>query len=149
MALLVQHVGAKSQARPAVHGGRVRLGRLPMSLLLYLLLLRLLLLMRRKPRIGQTVPLRYHRRQLRHHIKALIDIFDVLDTAVSTVQRFIELRRRCYITAASTGMMSTSIGCCFSGVGTNSYADHLFVWPMLKDVTDFVTLLLDRSILIS
>ena len=60
VALLVQHVGAKSQARPTVHS-IVRLGTLSVSLLL----------LSNEPCVRHAVPLRYHWRQLRHIVITL------------------------------------------------------------------------------
>ena len=53
VALLVQHVGAQSQACPAIHGSIVHLGGLSVSLLLL-----------SEPCVRHAVPLRYHRRKL-------------------------------------------------------------------------------------
>ena len=108
MALLVQHVGTQSQARPAVHS-IVHLGGLSVPLLCV-----------RKPRVRHAVPLRYHRRQLRH--------------IVITLQCFILL------------LCCVADSC---GVDRGRNADNLFVRPMLKDVIDLVILLLNRSILFS
>ena len=59
MALLVQHVGSQSQARPAVHS-IVHLGGLSVPILCV-----------RKPCVRHAVPLWYHRRQLRHIVITL------------------------------------------------------------------------------
>ena len=108
MALLVQHVGTQSQARPAVHS-IVHLGGLSVPLLCV-----------RKPCVRHAVPLRYHRRQLRH--------------IVITLQCFILLL--CCVADS-----------CWVDRGRN--ADNLFVRPMLKYIVDCIFLLLCHSILLS